>query len=704
MKVEKLLFEQIEHPLLKDKGIEFPIYHHQALMLDLWNEKNSFLLTTPTGSGKTASALLPIIFNNESAVFIYPTNALLRNQAKSIVKTLTKKLKKRVEIEEKTIRRTLLEEIKNENEIKEKIVDAYEAEILLYVIDSETLEDKREEKRVKTKGDTLLEIRAEKPTIILTNPDTLFLIISLKYSGKIKHILGLQAFSTLVVDEFHMYSGIELANILYMLKYAEGLRLFNKKIFLSATPQHEIAKMLELFFSPYNITGKEKTNYSVVNNWPVLHEVEVSFNTLSSTFGEEVIDSVLTEIENIKDDLKELRRTRPESDFIPAVIIVDSVVSAIQIENGLINIIGKQKVAPYRGLMSKRERRFKDELVVVGTNAIEVGIDFHCKYLIIAAQNSSSFIQRFGRVGRHEEGFAIVLSPPNVKTTINERFAKVSKKDLIIPREEFEKIINVAYESLDPMIWFVKSKYGALIVELLARKFIKDIKRDTKDQQNIEFIERKLGKIKKDIYALVGQDPKEISKIIRRKRWILKYEEIVSFRSSLPNVIVYDKNEEGKGRFPFYEADIGVILKRGIPATIIKPETLLSKKSTYPEYEKVLNSLYKRCIHNQNPTYLVCVKTYNYKFKPVFEPHWINKVKNKGPHIIGKDCKFVVWREDNINLPVNELLNGHIFMVIDEIENDMTDWRINKFNYRDGAYSGYLVFDSDVLIYKSIAT
>ena len=71
------------HPVAKT-----PLYPHQCVLLDSWNERESFILATKTGSGKTAAVTLPVIHFRESAVFVYPTNALIEDQERSILNLL----------------------------------------------------------------------------------------------------------------------------------------------------------------------------------------------------------------------------------------------------------------------------------------------------------------------------------------------------------------------------------------------------------------------------------------------------------------------------------------------------------------------------------------------------------------------------------------------------------------------------------------
>ncbi len=65
-------------------GVRIPLYPHQAAMLNEWDKRDALLLVTKTSSGKTRASALPVLKNFESAVFVYPTNALIQDQARAI--------------------------------------------------------------------------------------------------------------------------------------------------------------------------------------------------------------------------------------------------------------------------------------------------------------------------------------------------------------------------------------------------------------------------------------------------------------------------------------------------------------------------------------------------------------------------------------------------------------------------------------------
>lgn len=66
-----------------------------------------------------------------------------------------------------------------------------------------------------------------KTKIIFTNPDILFLIFAFRYRGEA--LAALQGYRTLVVDEFHLYQGVEFAHALIMVHLARHMGMFGRE-------------------------------------------------------------------------------------------------------------------------------------------------------------------------------------------------------------------------------------------------------------------------------------------------------------------------------------------------------------------------------------------------------------------------------------------------------------------------------------------
>jgi len=95
--IDALVDEGILHPLcqqiFQNKGTPFKLYHHQEQAIRIAAQKQPYVLTTGTGSGKSLTYLIPIIdhiLKNDPgpeqvrALLIYPMNALINSQEKAI--------------------------------------------------------------------------------------------------------------------------------------------------------------------------------------------------------------------------------------------------------------------------------------------------------------------------------------------------------------------------------------------------------------------------------------------------------------------------------------------------------------------------------------------------------------------------------------------------------------------------------------------
>lgn len=100
----------------------------------------------------------------------------------------------------------------------------------------------------------------------------------------------------------------------------------------------------------------------------------------------------------------------------------------------------------YSGSMAKRARIglidvFSDieHAVLISTSAVEVGVDFHADVLITEECEGNSFLQRFGRVGRHgSDSKVIAFVSGDVYSALNDL------SEIKISREEFSsKIIEI---------------------------------------------------------------------------------------------------------------------------------------------------------------------------------------------------------------------------------------------------------------------
>jgi CRISPR-associated helicase Cas3 len=659
MRLAAYRLPKLDHPVYARAG--WTAYPHQAALLDLWHEHKTFLLTSKTGSGKTAAALVPImedpqIERGASALFIYPTNALIEDQLRSICRTL-----------DAFARTYYMLDSMAEAEFDQQRYS--QAEVVLIRIDAETLEGFQKELHLRTKGMALLKtLKEKKTTLLLTNPDTLFNILGLRYHRGHELWPFLQNFTTLVIDEFHMYGGVELAHMLFMLHYARALGMFDRIILLSATPSRGVAELLEQLLAPYDVSQRAVAR-AQVGEATVIHPV----NLVALEPSGQVVEVVFKKVRDLLDEIRAMHRSRDIASRIPLVIILNSVHAAIWLEDKLVEElrIEREVIGVYRGLCDPSYRSFKEKMIVIGTSAIEVGVDFDCDYLIFEATDTANFIQRLGRVGRHRVGEAYLIAPPNVVSAM-ERY-----RDNCIEREELERYIQGWYEEADARAWFVTT-HGGLLTSCILVERLKDlIQRDTRSApQEKAAILNRVDEITQAYASALGaeslyQTVKADLKLKKAIPWIEAYQRVHSFRASLPSLEVFDLREEKeRQRSGNYEVDLRTILTR---AKIQKCEV---------------------------PTEGGKPKVVIYGYRRYVQPFADIRVGQLGKcYSLAELDRIVITGQPGASQLSNILkAENHVLCVVPESVKHALDWRIATFE----TPQGMLAFDGDALLLKEI--
>jgi CRISPR-associated endonuclease/helicase Cas3 len=139
-------------------------------------------------------------------------------------------------------------------------------------------------------------------------------------------------------------------------------------------------------------------------------------------------------------------------------------------------------------------------VLVIGTSAVDVGVDFRIHLLIFEASDSATFIQRLGRLGRHE-GFsnykAFVLLPsrtPWVASRLREKLQEGQSVDRISFREiieeafdpprEFEQYRKYwgALQAQGMLLSLSKSKSDAEVMQPISDRMSEDLRQVYGDQ------------------------------------------------------------------------------------------------------------------------------------------------------------------------------------------------------------------------------
>ena len=653
MKITAYQLPVFAHSKINNK---LKLYPHQIEILEKWEDKNTFMLATKTGSGKTRAAAIPIILNRENAVFVYPTNALIIDQERSIVAIF-----KDLGVTFKTI---------TQDNVSEKS-SGKDYEIIR--IDAFVLEQICKRLNLKYKGDALhLLLSPGRPKIILMNPDILYLLVSLKYRKSAEGLSHLQAYKTLVVDEFHIYWGIELAHILFMIHLLKALDIFKRFIFLTATPSDKVFSLMQRLFSPHLIDSKSSIALSSIKEKrTVLYDIELEPVLASS---ENIVEKVVSKIIEWKDTFIDLREKNENITYAPCVVILNSVANIIKLEDTLLQSgLNTTQVVPMRGLMAKGERRITQEiLVIIGTSAIEVGIDFVCDFLIFEAGDSATFLQRIGRLGRHKEGKAFLMA--------DIREAESMKNlDKQMARDEFEKYITDSYPYKSTYSWFVETKSGLFTAHTQLNRFKQAVNSDPNiDTESKNNLNSNLEGYFESYLQLLGEDAMKFKMSIKedyrqltrgRKNWISVYENIERFRTSLPSQKVFVESEKNKGRDGWVEVDLKTLLR----------------SANSSRFEKTINGI------------IVDNFLGKHKVSAIIPSLTEN---DNGVFLTTKEFNDLKLLQDDHQTTVSHIMvppfEPHIFVVVNRDLEEQIDWRVTTFRYTDG--QSIVAFDGDALV------
>ncbi|MFQ5802022.1 MAG: type I-D CRISPR-associated helicase Cas3' [Candidatus Methylomirabilales bacterium] len=550
MRVSEFCLSLIEHPTS-----QVSLYPHQVAMWDGWEKHSTMLLAARTGTGKTRAAMLPVLKRREWAVAIYPTNELVKDQVRAVARFIGEE-----GIEPLVWTPEVLAEA-------DRVERYSRADHILVPVDSALLDQWQDVMRCKSRGETLRRLlNPDKPKIVFTNPDILFLILGLQYHAE--PFEALRRYETLIIDEFHLYQGVELAHAFVMVALARGFGFFRRLILLSATPHPEVRTLLDRAFSPTVIDSQAGARVASDRWRTAVHAVEVTPIQIS---GSDPVEVLVPRIADLKPELERLRRDIQDDDYLPAVVIVNSILSAIRLEDRLVESgFGRDSLAVIRGLSHRTIRETRGKLLALGTSAIEVGVDFRCDYLLFEASEAASFLQRFGRVGRHRPGKAIALVPPNA-------FQGMSALPPAVDRSTFEERIYAWYPSATAHPWFVNTERGMITARGLAENLIATVEQDGQARPEI------LGQLRGKIEAILADHAERLGCPARNSqakrafercaagkksaRWLDTYRRLNRFRTSPPTLRVHDFMEQSRRKewaLGDYDIDLATLLKRAV--------------------------------------------------------------------------------------------------------------------------------------------
>jgi CRISPR-associated endonuclease/helicase Cas3 len=345
--------------------------------------------TAMTGDGKSLAAYLrSMLVKLFSVLAMYPTNELARDQERQV------------------------------QEYKAIFQPKYDPQV--YRLTGGTLADFVETNRLPSKQQGIID-RVDNSEILLTNPDIFHYIHDFRYvrrgkkasqgdnPDKLFRKLD-EAYKLFIFDEFHVFSSPQIASILNAMLLIKHTATPRKFLFLSATPSDMMKNFLERSGLRYHeidpvAAGAYRFSPSDEPNWRQISQ------PIALTFPGDLEPNVRSGydwlIENAEEIILKFFLVHPGS---KGAIILNSIASVYKLLAILKPLFARQDltVLPNTSLTgeSERARSIADADLLIGTSTIDVGVDFKINFLVFEAADAGNFVQRFGRLGRHQ-GFDV---------------------------------------------------------------------------------------------------------------------------------------------------------------------------------------------------------------------------------------------------------------------------------------------------------
>ena len=403
------------HPTASINGMR--LLQHQVETQEAFHNPDTDVIINiaMTGDGKSIAGYLPVYQSRADThvIAMYPTNELIKDQYYAI-EGYQRKLNLKLP----------------------RYETMYSNQITRLMRDHD--EDRRSEevrKLLKRHG------------ILLTNPDLVHLIRSYQYGWgfqrkELSQILA-SHFDYMLFDEFHVFGVPQIVSVVNMLgflatQYNDSERERKKFVFLSATPNPLLMSLLERSGLRHKVINGHYVDMEDEHYRRILQPCAISLHAVSQEQTSEMW---------IEEHLEELLRFFKRYPSSRAAILVYSPATARRLVQRLEAFFAPHNISvgENTGLTSEEDRREAlQKQILVGTSTVDVGIDFHINYLIFEGYSAGSFLQRFGRLGRHEE-FEAYCAHALVPRFVLERLTADLGNEQAVSRERFNKAIREAF-------------------------------------------------------------------------------------------------------------------------------------------------------------------------------------------------------------------------------------------------------------------
>lgn len=402
-----------------------------------------------TGDGKSLAAQLQVLQGESCAIALYPTNELARDQEAQT--------KHYIEVFQPSH--------------DPRVTRLSGAELEIYA-----------ENEAISKS-AAIATRTSQSEVLLTNPDIFHYLHRRAYLtsddapdklyGRID-----KDFDLFIFDEFHVYAAPQVASVINTMLLIRSTNRQKKFLFLSATPDEQLIQRLKdagfrcrvispILENKYQFpeTIEAQTQLKTIGWRQVAREITLDFIPL---------ESVAKASENwLKENAEKIIQHFQDHPGCKGAIILNSIAAVKRLvpffqvlfqPHGLI-------VGENTGLSGKtaREQSLAADLVL-GTSTIDVGVDFKINFLIFKSSDAGNFIQRLGRLGRHDrnsngdvfDGFIAYALVPNF---LVERLFSGDESVLIsgnsYDRPTLNTAINTQYRQINDFRGYYK-RWGAV--------------------------------------------------------------------------------------------------------------------------------------------------------------------------------------------------------------------------------------------------
>ncbi|QSJ20199.1 type I-D CRISPR-associated helicase Cas3' [Nostoc sp. UHCC 0702] len=524
-------------------GCVCPLSSHQTQTYEeiIHGDADIICNQAATGDGKTLGANLPGLINPEFRIMgLYPTIELVEDQA------------------EQQYKYNALFGL----DASQRVDRLYGAEL-----------SRRVKQEIKSNKFQELLLAIQQKPVLLTNPDIFHYIIHHQYRdpayGSDLLPLVLAEWPDLwVFDEFHIFGSHQetaaLNSLAFIRRSQESQSRPRRFLFTSATPKADFIEQLrKAGFKVAAVKGvyanEEKFGYR-----PILQAVELEFVELAKDADTQTW---------LKDMIPTIQEILNAESKARGLIIVNSVAKAGQVTRLLNDLLPGVEVKEVSGRIDRQQRlqvqsKLKDAeqpVLVVGTSAVDVGVDFKIHLLIFESSDWATVMQRLGRLGRHA-GFntykAFILIPGHTPWVMARLQEKLSPNQTVT-RDSLADAIACAF---DPPKEFEKyrQRWGALQAQGMFWRMT---------QENAKVSKMVRDRMSEDLQRVYSQDFESA-----RKQWFAMQnnpigkatqKELLSFRGgSMLQAAVWDGNN-------FYTYDLLRLLPYA-RVEIIDRETFLN--------------------------------------------------------------------------------------------------------------------------------